>query len=340
MSDKAISLVSAEWEALCGLPYLQVRLYLVLRWYMDVATGRTGEVRGISLQSLAEELYVEPAPGRSESGSPTKKAVRNALVQLEKHGLIEPCGNGEVLVFCLPKAACGKVREKLKGHKRGTVSGHGSGHLERLPYQGFPADMGHANGHTQNPIKGHTSEVIVNPIHTEAAAAVHLQGGAPVDKSALLVLPLQPDLVAEWLRLSERERGCRARVDAAAPQIVAWIGLDVTPAELSSAYAQAKADRSADENRAPINLPFLDIFVRRVVGRRGVSRGEVRDFPAVRPWWVSHEGIVERAKSLGVELREGEESAVLRSRVEYAEMLAEDAQRAKRKAQAKAVAHG
>ena len=96
LADKAISLVGAEWEALAGRPWLQFKLYVVLRWYMDARTGLVGAVRGISRQSLAEELYVEPARGRhtSESGSPTIKAIRSALDGLAAAGLLQPRGRG------------------------------------------------------------------------------------------------------------------------------------------------------------------------------------------------------------------------------------------------------
>lgn len=330
MSDKAISVVTAEWEALAGLPYLQVRLYLVLRWYMSVATRRVGDVRGISLQGLCEELYVEPAPGRSESGSPTKKAVRSALQQLEKHGLVQPCGNGEVLVFFLPKAGSVEARQKAKGHKRGTANGQTTGHAETQQPQWFPGEMGHAMGQSENPIKGHTSEVRVNHPSTQASAAACT---APVDKSALLQMPLQAERVAEWIRLQERERGCRAKVISRAAQIAAWMALAVTGEELHEAYSLAKIDREVAQNRSPINLPFLDIFVRRVIAGRKVSRGGAMP-PAASVWWQSAAGISAKAKALGVEGGADEPMEQLRSRVELAMLRAEEAQRQQRKAAA------
>lgn len=295
MSDKAISIVAAEWEALAGLPYLQVRLYLVLRWYMSVATRRVGDMRGISLQSLCEELYIEPAPGRSESGAPTKKAVRSALQQLEKHGLVQPCGNGEVLVFFLPKAGSVEARQKAKGHKRGTAIGQAMGHGEMTMPQGFPGEMGHVTGHSENPPKGHTSEVRVNHLSVEASAAACT---APVDKAALLQMPLQPERVAEWIRLQERDRGCRAKVVSRAAQIAAWLALAVTGEELHEAYSLAKIDREVTQNRSPINLPFLDIFVRRVISGRKVSRGGGRS--TVELWHTTWEGLSGKAEELGI----------------------------------------
>ena len=305
MSEKAISLVTAEWEALAGLPYLQVRLYLVLRWYMSVATRRVGEMRRISLQGLCDELYVEPAPGRVDSGSPSKKAVRSALQQLEKHGLVMPCGNGEVLVFLLPKAGGESVRQKSKGHKRGTVSGQTLGHGEMQSQQGFPDEMGHVMGQPQNPIKGHTSEVRVNhPLNKQQQQHVAL----PVDKSALLVLPLQAEKIAEWLRRQESERGCRSRVVSGSPQIAAWMALAVTGDELHEAYSLAKVDREVTKNRSAINLPFLDIFVRRVLEGRLVCRGKGETRPAL--WHTDWDGLAGKAAELGVPTWDGREGFV------------------------------
>lgn len=328
MAGKAISIVMAEWEAMAGLPYLQVRLYLVLRWYMSMATRRVGDVRGISLQGLAEELYIEPAPGRVESGSPTKKAVRSALLQLEKHGLIVPCGNGEVLVFLLPKASTASAREKLKGHKRGTASGHAMGHSETEQPQGLQPEKGHAMGQPQNPLKGHTSEVIVNHPYTKASPAAST---APVDNSVLLLLPLQADKVAEWIRLQERERGCQARLSSRAAQIAEWLALAVTGEELQEAYSLAKGDREVTQNRAPINLPFLSIFVQRVIASRRVSKGDGAR-PAASAWFCSDTGIIAKAKALGLEQAPGESVALLRCRVETAVMHLDEAGRQSRKA--------
>lgn len=301
MNEKAISLVAAEWEALAGLPYMQRAIYWVLRWYMSVATRRVGDVRGISLQSLAEELYVDPAPGRSESGAPTKKAVRSALLQLEKHGLIEPCGNGEVLVFLLPKAGTAQAREKTKGHKRGTVSGHAIGHGETTQSQGFSPEMGHAMGHPKNPLKGHTSEVVVNPIYEEAyAAAQPPTVERLLSTGSVLSLPLTSAQIAEWLRQHEHRRGKRTKVINQALQITDWIAKGITPEELAEAYCLAVIDREVTKNPSPINLGFLDIFIKRVLDGREVSRSGGAQ--SLERWPYSWDGLNRKAEELGIPL--------------------------------------
>ena len=78
-----------ELAALCGLPHIQQLAYLRgVRPYMDMHTGLVGIKRGISYQSIAEQLYVEPHQGiKSESYS--RAQVRRALSGLERSGLIQ-----------------------------------------------------------------------------------------------------------------------------------------------------------------------------------------------------------------------------------------------------------
>ena len=91
-----------ELSALRGLPHLQQLLYLVgIKPYIDYNTGIVGLRRGISYQSLSEELYVEPHPG-IKSGSPSKDQIRRALKGLETAGLLRIQSMEWKLVFhCL-----------------------------------------------------------------------------------------------------------------------------------------------------------------------------------------------------------------------------------------------
>ncbi|RUR14035.1 hypothetical protein [Legionella septentrionalis] len=77
-----------ELEALYGLPHAQQLAYLRgIRPYMDVKTGTVGVKRRISLQSIAEQLYIEPHQGvKGEKYS--RAQVRRALSALERAGLI------------------------------------------------------------------------------------------------------------------------------------------------------------------------------------------------------------------------------------------------------------
>src|SRR3990167_6530333 len=97
-----VKITYEELSALMGLPHLQQLLYLRgIRPYMDYRTGIVGIMRGISYQSLAEELYIEPHQG-IKSGSPSKDQIRRAIKGLEKAGLLRIQSMDWKLVFqCL-----------------------------------------------------------------------------------------------------------------------------------------------------------------------------------------------------------------------------------------------
>lgn len=88
-----------ERDALKGLPHLARLTYLeALRPYMDYATGVIGIKRGISYQSLTEELYVEPHPGY-QGGSPSRPQMRRVLKTLERSGLVSIQSVGKKLII-------------------------------------------------------------------------------------------------------------------------------------------------------------------------------------------------------------------------------------------------
>lgn len=288
---------------------MQRCLYLVLRWYMDRKTGRVGEARGISLQSLAEELYVEPVRGRhaAECGSPSKKAIRSALDGLEKAGLITPCGNGEVLVFFLQKSRRVSARPKDEGHMRGTDEGHDEGRIQNAAESSassgkYAVDKRHDGrdeGHTKNHDEGHTSRTRVNNPSQQASAAACDRPLKNLSTPPVLVMPLQPEKVAEWIRLHERQRGCRAKAISSAPQIAAWVAKGVEPGQLQEAYSLAVLDREVSSNPAPVNLPFLDIFVNRVLDICRAARKSAGQ--SVELWPYTWEGLSGKAKELAMQ---------------------------------------
>ena len=83
-----LKITSEEISALMGLPYLQQVTYLLgIRPHMDNTTSLVGVKRGISYQSLAETLYVEPHQG-IQSGSPSRQQLRRVIKALERAGLV------------------------------------------------------------------------------------------------------------------------------------------------------------------------------------------------------------------------------------------------------------
>src|SRR3990167_10495810 len=88
-----------ERDALKGLPHLARLAYFeAIRPYMDFDTGIVGIKRGISYQSLGEELYVESHVGYV-SGSPSKQQLRRALKTLERASLISIQSVGKKLIL-------------------------------------------------------------------------------------------------------------------------------------------------------------------------------------------------------------------------------------------------
>ena len=88
-----------ELTALCGLPYIQQLAYLRgVRPYMDVKTSLVGIKRGISYQSIAEQLYIEPHQGIA-GGSPSRQQLRRAISGLERAGLINVQSSDKQLIL-------------------------------------------------------------------------------------------------------------------------------------------------------------------------------------------------------------------------------------------------
>lgn len=78
-----------EMAALCGLTHIQQLVYFRgIKPYMNVQTGIVGVDRGISYQSIAEQIYIEPHQG-IKSVSFSRAQVRRAVAGLERAGLIQ-----------------------------------------------------------------------------------------------------------------------------------------------------------------------------------------------------------------------------------------------------------
>ncbi|WP_242604633.1 hypothetical protein [Legionella busanensis] len=91
-----------ELAALYTLPHIQQLAYLRgIRPYMNVKTGIVGLERGISHQSIAEQLFVESHQG-IKSVTYSRAQVRRALAGLERAGLIQLQSTSEKLILkCL-----------------------------------------------------------------------------------------------------------------------------------------------------------------------------------------------------------------------------------------------
>lgn len=88
-----------EMAVLSGLPHIQQLTYFRgIRPYMDIKTRIVGIKRGISYQSISEQLYVEPHQG-IKSQSFSRDQVRRAVSGLARAGVIEMQSEGMQLIL-------------------------------------------------------------------------------------------------------------------------------------------------------------------------------------------------------------------------------------------------
>ena len=176
-----------EVQFLAGLPYAAIVLYFALRRVMDYATGLVGITRGVSWQSLREELHVDPHQGMQKSGSPNHGQVRRICGHLERAGLVERRSiEREQLIFFLPKATTDQCVQNKPGtkpaltrhSKTGTGQSPASTQKEMLfPIEGTKCRHDGKKTETQKadtpPVTG-----ISNPLTSFGGDAAPLGGGA------------------------------------------------------------------------------------------------------------------------------------------------------------------
>lgn len=148
-------------EAGYGLPYLHRALYYEIASLADYSTGIAGRERRISIQGLSEALWIEPAPGRSESGKPSRHSIRKALNYLTSNGYLVDRGP---LVFEVVALARDRYVQNQWAHK-GRIKGaevarkasaeretESTGNDTETETKGAEVD---GNG----PVMGHTSDI-------------------------------------------------------------------------------------------------------------------------------------------------------------------------------------
>ena len=316
-----------EQEALAGLPWMQRCLYMALRWRMNHRTGRVGDECSISYQALAEDLYVEPVQGRHEAGSPSIKALRCALEQLQKAGLVRSCGSREVLVFLLPLAGI-SARPKKEGQMKGRDDGQRYQQPETVDLRGFTSDLQSHDGQTENGNEGHTSDIRVNPLSVETTSS----SDRPVDNFRdRMMMPLTAGQMVDLVAWLERKRGKQSPLVASDSRLASWQASRVTGTELSEAHRIALAQRASSRCEAPVNAGFLDSILRsQVLSRRSASREAKRNRGG--HWYDSPEGIAAMADKVGLVRESGETLDIFRFRINDVLIQREKAARRTRKA--------
>lgn len=114
-----IILNEAEINKFYGVCEFDVKLYITIRKFMDGETQITGIKRGISWQSLSEEMWIDPVRGSTASaGSPSKKKLRCAARRLLRKGLLDVLSEDKQLIFKCVLASRGYSVKNMKGRGR------------------------------------------------------------------------------------------------------------------------------------------------------------------------------------------------------------------------------
>lgn len=163
----SVLLNNQELGALYGQVPELWQFYIVLKKFMDYRNGIVGIERGISWQSLREEMFVEPGPGLVGAGTPAKSKIRRLAERAQNQGLIVDRSDPKKLIFFMVLAS---TDESAK-NKPGTNSAQ-SRHT-------FPAQQEPNNGKAYEQINGKTR-------HDELSAEL-LEPGTP----PLSVYPLE-----------------------------------------------------------------------------------------------------------------------------------------------------
>lgn len=200
---KSLLINEYELSALAGQPYILTVLYLYLRSHMDYGTGIVGSRRGISYQSIAESLYLEPEPG-IKSGSPHRSAIRRAIDRLERIKLLTRIGGKDNLVFRMPLAQTDKTVIKQADTK--PTPQPDTPRAARNKAESIQADMGKNTQADTPPVSGNTvlinttttsqlpagssSDSLIFPKRTDEASKTamlkSLQGINPTDQQEIL----------------------------------------------------------------------------------------------------------------------------------------------------------
>lgn len=201
----AASWNDAEDQALQGLPLLAQLLYLRgLRLAMDYATGMVGAPPyGVSWRTLAYQLYVEPARGRSEYGQPTQKSLRFAVGLLARAGLVEVRSGDRELLFFLPLADRDDSAQTNRGRRRADVGQINRGTSEASHGEGSDAVLGQTWGRRGADQPGQDSGIRYPEEEDPPSPARERGGKTAKARGARLT---HTDLPEDWRSWCEQER--------------------------------------------------------------------------------------------------------------------------------------
>lgn len=188
----------AELDALKGLPLAARVAYMEgVRPYMDYVTGVVGAVgsrsKSISLQSIAEVLYVEPKPGRLDTGSRSRKQARGCIEVLIDAGLLASMSvahkaEKRLILKCLLADTDQSVQNKqgtIRAHYQGTIRAQN----ETSTSNGLDGFTPPKQGIAETPYQGTPPEAVIkNTTNARAREACLIPGGFSLNAEVRLRL--------------------------------------------------------------------------------------------------------------------------------------------------------
>ena len=274
-----IYLTREEFDALRGQSNLAVRLYIHLRFRMDLASRTVGQVRPISYQALAEDCETAIRKGAGwQIMPPTRKQLRVAIANLERGALLRRLSD-DAPVFLLARAPDISARQKQTGPEQDRSTTHAKPCTARVWAR---------TGQTNSIERGtHQRSEEKHPFSIAAAGSTP----RPVDKSTA-------DGAAALVEMMQIRIGYPIRHHADDPRFAEWTAKGMDFDVLVAAAQAAKAARERDNNRAPLNPGYISAFL-----------------GAPDDWTRSWSGICRKGESLGVMPQPGEASPIYKARV-------------------------
>lgn len=225
MTTQIVAITADELDALHGAGPLSFQVYVLLRTWMDYATGAVGFSRPVSLHMLRAycETHITRGAG-VQLEQPSEKAIRTALDRLQRSGLLRRAG-GDRLAFVLPLALTASTRPEQTRHGGGAEKSTERGTGKAAPHAGFATEPGTADTPAPPP----------NPAHI-----------------------MNHVLLSSTCALADYLRGQDVQTAGKEDTIAGWRGAGVTLPQLGKAVATARTMRARAGSRQPLNVGFID----------------------------------------------------------------------------------
>lgn len=331
-----------EIDALHGAGPLGMSVYVWLRTWVDLRTGRVGASRPISLQMLLSytETHVPRGAGM-QTIKATIKELRVALDRLQRLGLLVRMGGGDTLVFRMPMAVLpshaqikqGTVRAGCDGAEpgteQGTESGTEQGTLNASIYAGFGSiygtepgteqgtEPGTEQGRGKSAIQGTHQRSELKPSTPQAASTA--EPGLEPDPGVASTIAafwsakkigseqLEEQVARRATAMAVLLRMEQIQTTAMNPTLLGWAEQGIRDEQLRAAVALARQRREAEGSLQPVNVGYVHACLQSVLKPAK---------PKAEAWWQSVPAMEAKARELGIAgARPGEEMDAFKGRI-------------------------